>query len=547
MSLKPRPSDPIPDETRRVALAVFPKGNRYLRLRDKFGELFTDELFTDLFSTRGQPAEAPGRLALVTVMQFAEGLSDRQAADAVRSRIDWKYALGLPLEDPGFDASVLVEFRGRLLEGGVEAKLLDTLLIRFRDARLLKTRGRQRTDSTSVLAAIHTLNRLECVGETMRHALNVLAVAAPDWLRALTPPEWVERYGRRFDDYQLPQGKPERYALAETIGADGFRLLDAVYTSEAPLFLRELTAVQVLRAIWIQQFYAPNGPIRWRIAEDLPPATLAIRSPYDYEARFATKRHKYWTGYRVHFTETCDDDLPRLITDVQTTTAPISDYELLPSIRASLATKDLLPAEHLADGGYVSVEQLLASVRDYGTLLIGPVNEATGWHSRVELAYTIEAFQIDWDNRTVTCPQGKTTTIWRSVLNSGKPSILTRFKRSQCDPCPVRERCTRSKTTPRTLIFRPRESFEALQAARRHQKTEAYRKAYAARAGMEGTLSHGVRTAGLRRSKYIGLAKTHLQHLLTAAAINVQRVADWLAGLPLAQSRRSSFTALMTA
>ncbi|MBL8095276.1 MAG: transposase [Anaerolineales bacterium] len=179
MSLKPRPSDPIPDETRRVALAVFPKGNRYLRLRDEFGELFTDELFTDLFSTRGQPAEAPGRLALVTVMQFAEGLSDRQAADAVRSRIDWKYALGLPLEDPGFDASVLVEFRSRLLEGGVEAKLLDTLLTRFRDARLLKTRGRQRTDSTSVLAAIHTLNRLECVGETMRHALNVLAVAAP--------------------------------------------------------------------------------------------------------------------------------------------------------------------------------------------------------------------------------------------------------------------------------------------------------------------------------------------------------------------------------
>lgn len=547
MSLKPRPSDPIPDETRRVALAVFPKGNRYLRLRDEFGELFTDELFTDLFSTRGQPAEAPGRLALVTVMQFAEGLSDRQAADAVRSRIDWKYALGLPLEDPGFDASVLVEFRSRLLEGGVEAKLLDTLLTRFRDARLLKTRGRQRTDSTSVLAAIHTLNRLECVGETMRHALNVLAVAAPDWLRALTPPEWVERYGRRFDDYQLPQGKPERYVLAETIGADGFRLLDAVYAPEAPLFLRELPAVQVLRAIWIQQFYAPNGPIRWRIAEDLPPATLAIRSPYDYEARFATKRHKYWTGYRVHFTETCDDDLPRLITDVQTTTAPISDYELLPSIRASLATKDLLPSEHLADGGYVSVEQLLASVRDYGIRLIGPVNEATGWQSRVEQAYTLEAFQIDWDNRTVTCPQGKTTTIWRSVLNSGKPSILTRFKRSQCDPCPVRERCTRSKTTPRTLIFRPRESFEALQAARRHQKTEAYRQAYAARAGMEGTLSHGVRTAGLRRSKYIGLAKTHLQHLLTAAAINVQRVADWLAGLPLAQSRRSSFTALMTA
>ena len=154
MSLKPRCFDLIPEETVRAAQAAFPKGNVYLRMRDEFGMLYADETFAELFSTRGQPAEAPGCLALVMVMQFAEGLSDRQAADAVRARIDWKYALGLELTDAGFEASVLSEFRGRLVAGGAEAVLFETLLERCRQAGLIKARTRQRTDSTHVLAAI---------------------------------------------------------------------------------------------------------------------------------------------------------------------------------------------------------------------------------------------------------------------------------------------------------------------------------------------------------------------------------------------------------
>jgi transposase len=117
MSLQPMTVEAIPEQTARVARAAFPNGNLYIRMRDEFGTFFTDALFADLFPTRGQPAHAPWRLALVTLMQFAEGLSDRQAAEAVRSRIDWKYALSLQLEDTGFDSSVLCEFRTRLVEG----------------------------------------------------------------------------------------------------------------------------------------------------------------------------------------------------------------------------------------------------------------------------------------------------------------------------------------------------------------------------------------------------------------------------------------------
>src|SRR5262249_1052871 len=148
MSLHPQPFTVVPPDTPRLCPPVFPEGNVYMRLRDELGVIYDDEAFGPLFSARGKSAEAPWRLALVTLMQYAEGLSDRQAADAVRSRIDWKYALNLELTDPGFDFSVLCEFRTRLLAGNAEQLLLDALLKVCRERKLLKGRGRQRTDST---------------------------------------------------------------------------------------------------------------------------------------------------------------------------------------------------------------------------------------------------------------------------------------------------------------------------------------------------------------------------------------------------------------
>jgi transposase len=223
MSLKPQPIGPVPEDTVQVAQSAFPQGNTYMRMRDEFGSLFSDPQFAALFPTRGRPAQAPWRLALVTIMQYAEGLSDRQAADAVRSRIDWKYVLGLALSDPGFNFSVLSEFRDRFVEQ-VEALFLQALLEQFRARKLLKARGRQRTDSTHVLGAIRGLNRLECAGETLRHTLNQLDVVAPQWLQTHSPKEWVDRYGARLDEYRFPDTPAQRQTLAETIGQDGYRL-----------------------------------------------------------------------------------------------------------------------------------------------------------------------------------------------------------------------------------------------------------------------------------------------------------------------------------
>lgn len=360
MSLQPQPIPPVPEVTAQVAHAAFPKGNLYMRIRNQLGSIYQDGMFAQLYSNWGQSAVPPWRLALITVMQFIENLSDRQAADAVRGRIDWKYALSLELSDAGFDFSVLSEFRDRLIAGNVEQLLLDKLLEQLRDQGLLKAHQRQRTDSTHVVAAVRKLNRLETLGETVRAALNSLAVAAPGWLNINLHPDWLERYTRRVENYRLPKLDAEREALGNLIGKDGFTLLAAIYAPLAPEWLGQIPAVEVLRQMWVQQFYAPdvNGRVQWRSVKDMPPATIGIHSPHDVQAYYSSKRSTDWVGYKMHATEICDEEHPRFITHVHTTLSTTSDDEAVEPIHQALAIKELLPQEHLMDCGYLAAEHL---------------------------------------------------------------------------------------------------------------------------------------------------------------------------------------------
>jgi transposase len=537
----------IPEQTAQIARAAFPKGNHYMRMRDALGPIYTNPAFAALFSKTGQPAEAPAQLALVTIMQFAEGLADEQAADAVRGRIDWKYALALELTDSGFDASVLCEFRKRLMEGNAELLLFETMLTLFRAQGLIKAKGRMRTDSTHVLAAIQVLNRLECVGETLRTALNTLAMSVPDWLQSWVPALWFDRYSRRFADYRLPAEKPARYALAEQIGADGRLLLRMLDENSAPAELRELPALVVLRQVWVQQFYATadDQAMRWRTAEDLPPAALLISSPYDPEARYSKKRDTEWTGYKVHLTETCDDDTPNLITDVTTTPATTTDFEVVPTIQNNLASRQLTPKEQIVDAGYVSADHLLSSRSDHQIDLLGPVADDHSWQAKAGNGFAAAQFVIDWDAKQALCPQGQRSVIWLERTDRhGHATVQITFSKPVCASCACRASCTQSERGPRTLLVRERDHYLALQAARERQQTELFKAQYARRAGIEGTISQGTHTGDLRRSRYIGEAKTRLMHLLLAAALNFMRVAAWLAETPRSRTRQSAFAAL---
>jgi transposase len=550
MSLRPQPIPLVPADTARAARGAFPKGHPYLRMRDEFEIFFQDEQFSALFATRGKPAEAPWRLALVSVLQFAENLSDRQAADAVRGRIEWKYLLGLELTDPGFDASVLCEFRTRLVAGSAEALLFETLLEQCRAHQLLKAGGVQRTDSTHVLAAVRLLNRLESLGETMRHALNALAVVAPEWVVAHSRPEWVSRYERRFEEQRLPSSEEQRAALAAGIGVDGFELLAALWAERALSWLREVPAAEILRQMWIQQYVRePIGErlrVRWRAEAELPPMPQRLISPYDAAARYGKKRSTTWLGYKVHFTETCAADQPVIITDVQTTPPLTVDSETLPPIQADLQRRDLLPEKQVVDAGYVDAATLVSSRETYQVELVGPALADTSWQAQAGKGFAASDFGINWAEKEAVCPQGKRSIAWHEKQERGQPVVAIYFSRRECGGCPCRADCTRA-AAGRRLTLRPEQEYRALQAARERQRTEAFARAYACRAGVESTHTQGVRRCGLRRCRYVGQAKAHLQHLLTATALNFIRVAAWLMGTPRARTRECAFVRAMTA
>jgi len=519
MCMQPHPWPEVPAGTARVAKRAFRKGSLAIRARDELGAWCPDELFSAAYGVRGAPGISPAQLAMVTVLQFTEDLTDRQAADAVRGRLDWKYCLGLELDDEGFDFSVLSEFRSRLVAGSLELTILDLLLDRLKGLGLLAAGARQRTDSTHVLGRIRDLNRLELAGESVRAALEALAAAAPDWLATVIDGSWQQVYGQRIDEIRLPESQTRRTALAVQYGRDGYHLLQAVRAPGAPDWLRELPAVQALRAIWVQQYYRETGGhgekvIRREASEHgLPPGRLMILSPYDLNVRYSEKHGKSWLGYKARFSETCsdaaDDDpgtgrpaVPNLITGVATTEAAVPDVAMTGPVHDNLEAAGLLPGVHAVDAGYTPADLLLAA-RARGITLAGPLLAGTSPQARSG-GYTAQAFTIDWEHQQVTCPQGAASTVWSPCRQRGTEAIVVRFAAAACQACPAKSMCTRSSRRGRQLSLRPREVHEAIAAVRAAQATSQWKAQYNIRAGVEGTMRQATHVTGIRRARYLG-------------------------------------------
>jgi transposase len=454
--------------------------NRYRKLREQFGTVFSDEAFEPQFPLRGQPAAAPWRLALVTVLQFAEGLSDREAADAVRARIDWKYLPGLKLTDPGFDYSILSRFRDRLIEGNAEMLHLRQILDESRKFGLIQRRGDMRTDATHVVASVRNMNRCELVGETLRAALNVIATVDPKWLVANIQVLWYLKYARRFETNRSQLTKERSVTAAEEIGMDGMTLLGKVWHNAAPPYLRTLPAVEILRRCWVEQFWIDNGVVRMRHAGNMPPSPRRVDSPYDPEASYGIKRTTEWIGYKVHFTEVCSSDVPHLITNVDTVAAYSADAEHLPLGQDVLAKEELLPARQFVDGAYAGTQLILESRKKHGIEVIGPVKQNSR-HLQEAEGYDLTAFKIDWERQFATCPQGKRSTgRCPNTSKNGRVTISTKFSRTDCRNCAVNRLCTKNgDKNSRKLTMLPREEHELLTVARR-----------AANARMEEEIQH---------------------------------------------------------
>jgi len=518
----------------------------YVTMREELGSIFENEDFADLYPRVGQYGIAPWQLALVTVMQFVEDLSDREAADAVRGRIDWKYALSLELTDAGFDFSVLSEFRSRLLQGRADTRLLEKIVSVCKAHNLLKTDGKQRTDATHVVGAIRLLNQIELVHETLRHTLNVLAEMVPDWLKKQINTDWHTYYAKRLTEYHLPKDEAARLDIALRIGQDGCFLLTQICASPDADWLRRVPAVETLRQVWLQNYYHDQGNLQWRDTPNRPRPAQSIASPHDTQARYSTKRDLTWVGYKVHLTETCNPDTPNLIVQVETTPSTQHDSPAFVYIRQDLQATDRLPSEHLVDASYMSVDTLV-ELAAHGVDLVGPVKLDSSWQARDPDGFDHTHFTINWDQQQATCPQGKSSRSWVSYDDKrGYDLVKIKFGKSDCTPCSVRTRCTRSARHPRMLTVHTQTHYEALKAARQRQQTQDFKDRYAVRAGVEGTISQLAGSLGLRRARYRGLAKIHLQSIATATAANLRRVIAWLDdNIPRSTTRKTPFARLV--
>jgi transposase len=591
MSMQPAPW-PEPDPQVAAAIAAMYGARKTARplavlIRDRLGQWLGDEAFAAAFGTRGKPGWSPSRLALVTVLQREENLTDRLAADAVRMRLDWKYLLGLPLDDPGFDHTVLAEFRGRVADAGLEQVALDALLARLAADGLVKAGGKQRTDSTHVIAAVAALNRLELAGESVRAALEALAAAHPAWLeQRICVADWNRRYGTPMTSWRPPSSQARREELAIAYARDGYALLEAVYDRSSPGWLRELPAVDVLRRVLVQNYtrtISQDGRevIKRREKEPegdgLPHGHIRIASPYDTDARWGVKREEFWLGYKLHITETCDDAppctcrpaaaaqqaaeehagesghdrehgqgcahlvFPNLITHVATTDATVTDNQMTGAIHDDLAGKSLPPGRHYADSGYLSAELVVRELARHGIALIGPLLAGTSAQARAAKGYARADFTIDYDHKTVTCPQGKTAASWTPCTQRGKDAIVATFSAADCGPCPARSLCTTGRR--RQLSLLPRDLAQAQAAARAAEKAIPFQADYARRAGVEGTMSQAA-SHGARRARYRGLPKTRLDHVYMACALNLLRLEAFWTGTPLDRRRTSHLARL---
>lgn len=544
MSVRKQPLPPIPEDTVRVARSVYrKKKNMYVTFADEVGEVYDVSGFEGVYSKRGQPALNPVMLVNVILIQFIEGLSDRQVVEAIRSRIDLKYFLHLPLDYDGFDPSVLAEFRQRLVKMDTCQVLLDRLLEVAESKGLLKPE-KQRTDSTHILASVRDLNRLELVSETMRVTLEFLADWDWQWLSEIALTGWDKRYGSPCFNFRIPKTTKKKAEWIAAIGRDGYYLLEKIDESnDTPL--KKHKRVAILRKVWEQQFVTESedgkkGPRLRSKAEHTIASSEMIVSPRDDEARLASKRGSQHKGYKGQFTETYNDGAPHLITHVETTPATVTDVEMRPRIERCLKDKGLLPAEHLVDSGYTDVTSMIAA-RQQGINVIGPMRHGTTWQEKADNGFQLAHFRIDWDKREVVCPAGKTSENWSR--RAKESSIHVKFRLKDCSVCPFRKDCTKS-TSVRTIQFKEKNLFEFLDLLRKREQTEAYKKEYAKRAGIEGTISQTVRRTGARRARYAGLAKTRLQMVASAVAVNVVRMASWLLGVPLATTRQSRLAAL---
>lgn len=511
----------IPEATRDVGEAILDMDDLCRFLGEHLEDICGVDAFQGLYAEEGRPGVSPIILALVTIFQFWEDLPDRKACEQAVKRIDWKYALRQELTWLGFHFSDLCRFRERLLAHRASEALFEGVLAYLSERGYLRKRGKQRTDSTHVLAQVARLSQVELKWESLRMALTDLLSVHAQWALHTLGADFVRTYSQSRATYRISQAALEE--LDRQLVQAGLELLKAVESANQPEW-RDLPYVRLLYAVFEQQQVCFPAEVwaAWE-ASSRPTDSGLIQSPHEPEARYGEKRGQGWVGYKTHITESIEPEGRHFITDVLVALAPQHDSLALDRIQQRLIARDVCPGQQYVDQGYMSAEQIVSSAQR-GIDLRGEVQASP---SRKAKGFRLQDFDIDLRQRSARCPAGKVSVRWSEVTTT-KGVAFRAFFGKQCQLCPhfTAQACTTQPSGRHLDISR---YHDTLQTRRTQQQTAAFQQDMHHRAGIEGTISESVRAHDLRHNRYRGIEKTQFQAIFTATAINLKRLMGHLA------------------
>jgi hypothetical protein len=499
------------DRYRLFAQKIYP---RLVRARPQLARAYCPD--------NGRPGIEPVVLAGLTLLQYLEGVPDRQAVELLGYHTGWNFALGRQMGEPVFHFSVLSCFRERLLAHEQSALLFAEILAGLIEAGLVERQCRQRLDSTPVLGLVRRMSRLECMRETLRLALQEVRQQAQPFGQPAWWSDCWERYVESKLDYQA--ATEVLIKKMEQSGQDALRLLDWV-KALSDTSLAQGPQVQLLQQVFHQQFELVEGQAP-RSRDSVP--TAAVINPHEPQAHWSAKGKgkdkKEWVGYKAQVAETvhlekCAPGEPTrsFITAMEIQPAWASDLAGAEQVQASQAAMGLEPPTELyVDGAYVSAQKL-AQAAEQGRELIGPAARAAGKDGRLG----VEDFAVRVEERQAVCPAGQANTQC-SRIERASGEVEYRFEWTQsCSACPLRDKCVGANQKHRVLEVGQYHTH--LQARRQEQQTPEFEKKCRRRNAIEGAQSELVRGHGLRRARYRGLPKVRLQNYLAGAACNAKR------------------------
>jgi transposase len=501
----------IPQEISSWGKKYLKDSNLYRVIGDQLLSFISADEFTSMYSNTGRPSINPIILSLVTLFQFLEEIPDRVAAQYAITRLDWKYALHIPMDDPGFHYSDLCNFRKRLAKHGKESLLFDQLLEKIESLGYLKKRKHQRTDSTHVLALVSELSRLENLSESLRVSLRAIHKSDSAFYEMKIPVLYRDHWSISHSDYQMTDS--QRKEALDRVGQDIYWLLSFLETNKKS-FLR-LPELEVLQTLFYQHFTLQDSQ-KICLKDKADTGKDKIQSPHEPEARYSEKRGKSWVGYKTHITETANEKGEvNFVTDITTTNSCEQDNETLSGIQEKLEAANLKPEQQSVDKGYVTGANLSESDKK-DIQLMGEASQLNN-----KSLFTADDFIVDYQTMTATCPARCTSISWKQrESGKNKGDVQIRFG-DQCNHCSLKEKCTTSKRG-RRLRLSPH--YPILRERREESKTDAFKELMKRRPPVEGTISEMVRAHGLRTSRYRGMVKTHFHGLMIGTAVNLKRL-----------------------